>query len=43
MLSKDFLQLFLVWNESIIHFGILLNKGNIFLPFIKNLGLWEVS
>ncbi len=23
----DFLRLFLVWNESIIHFGILLNKN----------------
>jgi hypothetical protein len=28
VLSKDFLQLFLVWNKSIIHFNILLNKNN---------------
>ena len=37
VLSKDFLRLFLVWNESIIHFGILLNKnGDIVPPLIKN-------
>ena len=44
MLSKDFLRLFLVWNESIIHFGILLNKnGDIVPPLIKNFDFWEVS
>ncbi|KAK9985035.1 hypothetical protein SO802_034560 [Lithocarpus litseifolius] len=43
--SKDFLRLFLVWNESIIHyFGILLNKnGDIVPPLIKNFDFWEVS
>ena len=44
MLSKDFLRFFLVWNESIIHFGILLKKdGDIVLPLIKNFDFWEVS
>jgi len=34
VLSKDFLRFFLVWNESIIHFGILLKKnGDIVPPF----------
>ena len=36
MLSKDFLLLFQPWNDSIIHFGILLNKnGDIGPPLIK--------
>jgi hypothetical protein len=45
MLSKDFLRLFLVWNESIIHhFGILLNKnGDIVPPLLKNFNFREVS
>jgi len=44
MLLKDFLRFFLVWNESIIHFGILLNKnGDIVPPLIKNFDFWEVS
>ena len=46
MLSKDLLRLFLVWNESITHFGILilLNKnGDIVPPLIKNFDFWEVS
>lgn len=42
--QKDFLRLFLVWNESIIHFGILLNKkGDIVPPLIKNFDFREVS
>ena len=34
----------LVWNESIIYFGILLKKnGDIVPPLIKNFDFWEVS
>jgi len=34
----------IVWNKSIIHFGILLNKnGDIVPPLINNFDFWEVS
>lgn len=40
VLSEDFLRLFLITNELIIHFDILLNtNGDILLPFIIRKGI----